>query len=43
MGDNVVLARHCFIDYSGNVEIKDGVRIAAGVTIETHYRDFRCL
>lgn len=28
-----------FIDYSGFIEIKDGVKIAAGVKIESHHRD----
>lgn len=39
IGSNVTLANHAFIDYSGEVIIKDGVRIGAGVKIESHYRD----
>lgn len=39
IGKNVLLAKHVFIDYSGIVEIKDGVKVAAGVSIESHHRD----
>lgn len=39
IGDNVTLADNSFIDYSGNVHIKDGVILASGVKIETHYHD----
>ena len=39
IGNNVLLAKHVFIDYSGFIEIKDGVKIAAGVKIESHHRD----
>jgi acetyltransferase-like isoleucine patch superfamily enzyme len=39
IGDNVLLAKHVFIDYSGTIIIKDGVKIAGGVMIESHHRD----
>lgn len=39
IGNNVTLAKNVFIDYSGNVIIEDGVILAAGVKIESHYRD----
>jgi acetyltransferase-like isoleucine patch superfamily enzyme len=39
IGNNVTLAKNSTIDYSGHVEIKDGVKIAAGVIIESHHRD----
>lgn len=39
IGDNVLLAKHVFIDYSGQVYIADKVKIAAGVCIESHHRD----
>lgn len=41
IGNNVLLAKHVFIDYSGEVEIKDGVKIAASVKIESHHRDLK--
>lgn len=37
MGDNVLLAKHVFIDYSGNVSIGNDVEITNGVIIETHF------
>ena len=37
IGNNVLLAKNVFIDYSGGVQIKDGVGIANGVIIETHH------
>ena len=40
IGDDVLLAKHVFIDYSGDVEIKDNVKIANGVIIETHHHAF---
>ncbi len=40
IGNNVLLAKHVFIDYSGDVEIKDNVRITNGVIIETHHHAF---
>lgn len=36
IGNNVLLGKHVFIDYSGDVEICDGVKIANGVIIESH-------
>lgn len=40
IGDNVLLAKHVFIDYSGNVEIGDNVQLTNGVIIESHYHPF---
>lgn len=39
IGNNVLLAKNVFIDFSGVVEIKDNAKIAAGVIIESHHRD----
>ncbi len=39
IGEHVLLARNSFIDYSGFVKIKDNVKIAADVIIESHHRD----
>lgn len=39
IGKHVLLAKNVFIDYSGEIIIKDNVKIAAGVSIETHHRD----
>ncbi len=39
IGDNVLLAKNVFIDYSGKVAIKNNVKIARGVVIESHHRD----
>lgn len=39
IGNHVLLAKNVFIDYSGEVIIEDGVKIAAGVSIESHHRD----
>lgn len=39
IGNHVLLAKNVFIDYSGDVIIEDGVKIAAGVSIESHHRD----
>ena len=36
IGDNVLLAKHVFIDYSGQVSLSDGVKISNGVIIESH-------
>lgn len=36
IGNNVLLAKHVFIDYSGHVVIKDNVQLANGVIIESH-------
>ena len=40
MGDNVLLSKHVYIDYSGEVVIKDNVRITNGVIIETHHHPY---
>lgn len=39
IGDHVMFAKNVFIDYSGEVTIDDNVKIAAGVSIESHHRD----
>lgn len=39
IGNNVLLAKHVFIDYSGEVIIKNGVKLTNGVAIESHHRD----
>lgn len=39
IGRHVLFAKHVFIDYSGEVIIDDNVKIAAGVSIESHHRD----
>lgn len=39
IGDNVLLAKHVFIDYTGDVVIDNNVKIANGVCIESHHRD----
>lgn len=40
IGNNVLLAKNVFIDYSGNIIIKDNVQITNGVIIETHHHGF---
>lgn len=40
IGNHVLLAKHVFIDYSGEVIIKDDVRLTNGVVIETHHHAF---
>ena len=40
IGNNVLLAKHVFIDYSGKVVIKDNVQLANGVIIENHFHKF---
>ena len=40
IGNNVLLAKHVFIDYSGDVRIGDNVQLTNGVIIETHYHPF---
>lgn len=40
IGDNVLLAKNVFIDYSGYVIIKDNVQLTNGVIIETHHHGF---
>lgn len=41
IGNHVLLAKHVFIDYSGDVIIKDDVKLSAGVTIESHSHEFK--
>lgn len=36
IGNNCLLAKHVHIDYSGEVIIEDNVKIASGVSIESH-------
>ena len=40
IGENVLLAKNVFIDYSGDITIKDNVQITNGVIIETHHHAF---
>lgn len=40
IGDNVLLAKHVFIDYSGEVIIKNNIQLTNGVIIETHHHPF---
>ena len=40
IGNNVLFAKHVFIDYSGEVVIKDNVQLANGVIIENHFHKF---
>ena len=40
IGDNVLLAKHVFIDYSGDVVIGDNVQLTNGVVIESHCHPF---
>lgn len=40
IGNHVLLAKHVFIDYSGEVVIKDNVQLTNGVIIETHHHAF---
>ncbi|WP_297678047.1 acyltransferase, partial [uncultured Bacteroides sp.] len=40
IGHNVLLAKHVFIDYSGEVIIGDNVQLTNGVIIETHNHEF---
>lgn len=39
IGNNVILAKNVFIDYSGDLIIHDNVALANGVIIETHTHD----
>lgn len=36
IGNDVLLCKNSFIDYSGDIKIEDGVKISADVKIETH-------
>lgn len=40
IGNNVLIAKHVFIDYTGRLIIKDNVQLANGVIIETHHHPF---
>lgn len=40
VGNNVLFAKHVFIDYSGIVEIGNNVQLTNGVIIETHHHSF---
>lgn len=40
IGNNVLLAKHVFIDYSGELVIGDNVSLTNGVIIETHYHPY---
>jgi acetyltransferase-like isoleucine patch superfamily enzyme len=40
IGNNVLLAKNVFIDYSGDIIIKDNVHITNGVIIETHHHAY---
>lgn len=40
IGNDVLLAKNVFIDYTGNLELKDGVKLSDGVVIETHRHEF---
>lgn len=40
IGNNVLLAKHVYIDYSGEVTVSDNVKLSAGVTIESHSHEF---
>lgn len=40
IGDNVLLSKHVFIDYSGEVVLSNDVKLSAGVIIESHRHVF---
>ena len=40
IGKDVYLLKDCFIDYTGNVTVKDQVYIAYGAVIQTHYHPY---
>ena len=40
VGNNVLFGKNVFIDYTGTLGIKDGVRITNGVIIETHAHSY---
>ena len=40
IGDNVLIGKHAYIDYSGELLIKNNVQITNGVIIETHHHAF---
>jgi len=39
IGNHVNLAKHVYIDYSGEVIIENNVKLASGIIIESHHRD----
>ncbi|MDD6184489.1 MAG: acyltransferase [Bacteroidales bacterium] len=39
IGKRCTFSKNVFIDYSGDVLIEDGVKMAAGVCVESHHRD----
>lgn len=39
IGNHVLLSKHTYIDYTGEVVIEDNVKLANGVVIESHHRD----
>ena len=39
VGKRVLISRHVYIDYTGEVEIEDDVKLTNGVIIESHHRD----
>jgi acetyltransferase-like isoleucine patch superfamily enzyme len=40
IGKNVLLAKECFLDYTGDLIVKDNVQITYGVILQTHYHPF---
>lgn len=40
IGNDVLLAKHVFIDYSGDVVLSDNVKLSAGAIIESHRHAF---
>lgn len=39
IGNHVLLSKHTYIDYTGEVIIEDNVKLTNGVVIESHHRD----
>ena len=39
VGDRVLISRHVYIDYTGDVVIESDVKLTNGVIIESHHRD----
>ncbi len=40
IGNNVMLSKHVYIDYSGEVVIEDDVKVSSSVVIESHRHEF---
>jgi acetyltransferase-like isoleucine patch superfamily enzyme len=40
IGNNVMLSKHVYIDYSGEVVLSDDVKLSSSVVIESHRHDF---